>query len=121
MSGSLAGLVEQYIWRSDIPLCRDSYSVLGSLVKGTMLQAPVLNLVGIHAASMVIEGTVTFNGSLNPSKTNWMKVQVGLIFNAERISKLNFSPLRTQPWCWKRLRTKLPRLYDSSCKARASV
>ena len=74
---NLAGLVEQYIWRSDIPLCRDSSSALGGLVKGTMLEAPVLNLVGIHAASEIIEGTVTFNGSLEPSKANWIKVQVG--------------------------------------------
>ena len=74
---NLAGLVEQYIWRSDIPLHRDSSSALGGLVKGTMLEAPVLNLVGIHAASEIIEGTVTFNGSLEPSKANWIKVQVG--------------------------------------------
>ena len=75
-SSNLAGLVEQHIWRSEIPLSRDNYSTLGSLVKGNMLQAPVLNLVGIHAASAVIEGTVTFNGSLNPAKTSWIKIQV---------------------------------------------
>ena len=75
-SANLAGLVEQHIWRSEIPLSRDNYSTLGSLVKGNMLQAPVLNLVGIHAASAVIEGTVTFNGSLDPTKTNWIKIQV---------------------------------------------
>lgn len=74
-AANLVGLVEQFIWRSEIPLTRDFNSTLGSLVKGNMLQAPVLNLVGIHAASAVIEGTVTFNGSLNPSKTNWMKFQ----------------------------------------------
>jgi len=74
-SANLAGLVEQHIWRSEIPLSRDNYSTLGSLVKGNMLQAPVLNLVGIHAASAVIEGTVTFNGSLNPTKTSWIKIQ----------------------------------------------
>ena len=105
-AANLAGLVEQYIWRSDIPLCRDSSSALGGLVKGTMLEAPVLNLVGIHAASMVIEGTVTFNGSLNPSKANWMKVQVCLLLELEGKSGLNFSPFRTRLWCLRRLLIK---------------
>ena len=109
-ANNLAGLVEQYIWRSDIPLCRDSSSALGGLVKGTMLEAPVLNLVGIHAASMIIEGTVTFNGSLNPSKANWMKVQVGWV-DLKRNSLLqNFSPSRTRRWFSRRLQTKLLRL-----------
>ena len=66
---NLAPLVEQYIWRTDIPLTRD-------LTEKNTLQAPVLNLVGIHAASAIIDETVTFNGRLTPTKTNWIKIQV---------------------------------------------
>ena len=87
-SSNLAGLVEQHIWRTEIPLSRDNYSTLGSLVKGNMLQAPVLNLVGIHAASAVIEGTVTFNGSLNPTKTSWIKIQVSIWTISTSISQM---------------------------------
>lgn len=67
-AANLAPLVEQYIWRSDIPLTRD-------LTEKNTLQAPVLNLVGIHAASAIIDETVTFNGRLTPTKTNWIKIQ----------------------------------------------
>jgi len=67
-AANLAGLVEQYIWRTDISLTRD-------ISEKNTLQAPVLNLVGIHAASAIIDETVTFNGRLTPTKANWMKIQ----------------------------------------------
>ena len=67
-AANLAPLVEQYIWRSDIPLTRD-------LTEKNTLQAPVLNLVGIHAASAIIDETVTFNGRLTPNKKNWIKIK----------------------------------------------
>lgn len=60
---NLAKLVEQYIWRSDIPLDR----------QGSTLEPPVLNLVGIY--SPFIEDSVTTNSRLAPPKTNWMKIQ----------------------------------------------
>ena len=66
---NLAGLVEQYIWRPDINLTRD-------ITEKNTLGCPVLNLVGIHAASAIIDETVTFNGRLTPTKANWIKIQV---------------------------------------------
>ena len=68
-AANLAPLVEQYIWRSDISLTRD-------ITEKNTVQAPVLNLVGIHAAAAIIDETVTFNGRLTPTKANWMKIQV---------------------------------------------
>jgi len=65
-AANLAPLVEQYIWRSDIPLTRE-------VSEKKTLQPPVLNLVGIHSPH--IEESVNFNGRLTPSKTNWIKVQ----------------------------------------------
>jgi len=63
---NLAPLIEQYIWRTDIPLTRD-------VSEKNTLEPPVLNLVGIHSDH--IEESVVFNGRLTPSKTNWIKVQ----------------------------------------------
>ena len=68
-AANLAGLVEQYIWRTDISLTRD-------ITEKNTLSCPVLNLVGIHAAAAIIDETVTFNGRLTPTKANWMKIQV---------------------------------------------
>ena len=68
-AANLAPLVEQYIWRTDINLTRD-------ISEKNTIQAPVLNLVGIHAAAAIIDETVTFNGRLTPTKANWMKIQV---------------------------------------------
>ena len=65
-AANLAPLVEQYIWRSDIPLTRE-------VSEKKTLQPPVLNLVGIHSPH--IEESVNFNGRLTPSKTNWIKVR----------------------------------------------
>ena len=68
-AANLAPLVEQYIWRTDINLTRD-------ISEKNTVQAPVLNLVGIHAAAAIIDETVTFNGRLTPTKANWIKIQV---------------------------------------------
>ena len=68
-AANLAPLVEQYVWRTDIDLTRD-------ITEKNTIQAPVLNLVGIHAAKVIIDETVTFNGRLTPTKANWMKIQV---------------------------------------------
>jgi len=67
-AANLAPLVEQYIWRTDINLTRD-------ISEKNTVQAPVLNLVGIHAAAAIIDETVTFNGRLTPTKANWIKIQ----------------------------------------------
>ena len=80
-AANLAGLVEQYIWRTDITLTRD-------ISEKNTLQAPVLNLVGIHSASAIIDETVTFNGRLTPTKTNWMKIQEAAMILEETPDKV---------------------------------
>jgi len=75
-AGNLAKLVEQYIWRSDIPLDRIS----------STLEVPVLNLVGIF--SPFIEDTVITNGRLAPDKTNWMKIQDAAMVLEEQPAKV---------------------------------
>jgi hypothetical protein len=76
---NLAPLVEQYIWRTEIPLTRD-------LTEKNTLTPPVLNLVGIH--SPFIEESVNFNGQLTPSKTNWIKVQEAAMVLEEQPGKV---------------------------------
>jgi len=73
---NLAKLVEQYIWRTDIPLERT----------GTTLEPPVLNLVGMY--SPFIEDTVTTNGKLAATKTNWMKVEGAAMVLEEQPGKV---------------------------------
>merc|ERR550519_356789 len=73
---NLAKLVEQYVWRSDIPLERTADT----------LQVPVLNLCGI--LSPFIEDTVVTNGKLAPSKTNWMKIQDAAMVLEEQPAKV---------------------------------
>lgn len=75
---NLAPLVEQYIWRTDVVLSREQ--------SDSTLVPPVLNLVGIH--SPFIDETVTFNGSLTPSKTNWIKVQDAAMVLEEQPGKV---------------------------------
>ena len=77
---NLAPLVEQYIWRTDISLVRD-------FSEKATLQVPVLNLVGIH--SPFIEESVNFNGSLTPSKSNWMKIQDAAMVLEEQPGKVS--------------------------------
>ncbi|XP_023338144.1 protein NDRG3 [Eurytemora carolleeae] len=74
---NLAKLVEQFIWRTDIPLDR----------LGATLEVPVLNLVGIY--SPFIDDTVTFNGRLAPSKTNWIKIQEAAMVLEEQPGKVS--------------------------------
>jgi len=76
---NLAPLVEQYIWRTEIPLTRD-------VTEKNTLTPPVLNLVGIH--SPFIEESVNFNGQLTPSKTNWIKVQEAAMVLEEQPGKV---------------------------------
>jgi pimeloyl-ACP methyl ester carboxylesterase len=73
---NLAKLVEQYIWRTDIPLDR----------QGATLEVPVLNLVGIH--SPFTDDTVTLNGRLAPSKTSWIKIQEAAMVLEEQPGKV---------------------------------
>jgi len=77
---NLAPLIEQYIWRTDIPLTRDVVDTSHTL------QVPVLNLVGIHSPH--IEDSVTFNGRLTPSLTNWLKVQDAAMVFEEQPGKV---------------------------------
>jgi len=74
--GNMAKLVEQYIWRSDIPMDRT----------GSTLEMPVLNLVGIYSPH--IEDSVTTNGKLAPAKTNWMKIQDAAMVLEEQPGKV---------------------------------
>jgi len=64
-SYNLGHLVEQYIARTDINLTREGES--------QSLKVPVLNVVG--GLSPFIEESVTLNGRLTPSQTNWIKIQ----------------------------------------------
>jgi len=93
---NLAPLVEQYIWRTDIPMTRDAVDTSGTL------QVPVLNLVGIHSPH--IEESVVFNGRLTPSKTNWIKVQDAAMVLEEqpgRVCQAFRLFLQGQGWCLK--------------------
>jgi len=76
---NLAPLVEQFIWRTDITMARD-------ISEDNTLKPPVLNLVGIH--SPFIDESVTFNGSLTPSKTNWIKIQDAAMVLEEQPGKV---------------------------------
>jgi len=80
-AANLAPLVEQYVWRTDIDLTRD-------ITEKNTIQAPVLNLVGIHAAKVIIDETVTFNGRLTPTKANWMKIQEAAMILEETPDKV---------------------------------
>ena len=88
-AANLAPLVEQYIWRTDINLTRD-------ISEKNTIQAPVLNLVGLHAAAMIIDETVTFNGRLTPTKANWIKIQVRFVFGFEHVLMIIFPIYRRQ-------------------------
>lgn len=76
-ASNLAKLVEQYIWRSDIPLDR----------LGATLEVPVLNLVGNQ--SPFIEDTVIANGRFKPEKTSWIKIQDAAMILEEQPGKVS--------------------------------
>jgi len=75
-SVNLGSLAEQYIARTDINLNRT----------GDTLKVPVLNVVG--GLSPFIEETVTLNGRLKPSETNWIKIQDTAMVLDERPDKV---------------------------------
>jgi len=75
-SVNLGSLAEQYIARTDINLTRT----------GETLKVPVLNVVG--GLSPFIEESVTLNGRLEPSKTNWIKIQDTAMVLDERPDKV---------------------------------
>lgn len=50
-----------------------------TLFLATTLKIPVLNITG--SLSPHIDDTVTLNGRLEPTKTNWMKVSLALLIN----------------------------------------
>ena len=92
---NFAPLVEQYIWRTDIPLTRyilNVYSfiifkcILRDISEKNTLEPPVLNLVGIHSEH--IEESVVFNGRLTPAKTNWIKIQEAAMVLEEQPHKV---------------------------------
>ena len=49
-------------------------------------QVPVLNVVGAY--SPFVDETVTLNGKLNPSSTNWLKIQDCAMVVEEQPSKV---------------------------------
>ena len=49
-------------------------------------QVPILNVVGAY--SPFVEETVTLNGKLNPSNTNWMKIQDAAMVVEEQPGKI---------------------------------
>lgn len=78
---NLAKITEQYIWRLAINIDRD---VLGT--DANTLKVPVLNVVGAY--SPFVDETVTLNGKLNPSSTNWLKIQDCAMVVEEQPSKV---------------------------------
>ena len=50
-------------------------------------QVPILNVVGAY--SPFVEETVTLNGKLNPSNTNWMKIQDAAMVVEEQPGKIS--------------------------------
>jgi hypothetical protein len=83
---NLAMLVEQYIWRTDITMDRETQT----------LKVPVLNLVG--GLSPHVEDTVTTNGRLDPPKTSWIKIMDCAMVLEEhpgKVTRYKFGLLRT--------------------------
>ena len=105
---NLAKLTEQYIWRTAIDLEREhNLDAKGdtktlkvrTISEGFLLpftetlsylllfsQVPVLNVVGAY--SPFVDETVTLNGKLNPSSTNWLKIQDCAMVVEEQPSKV---------------------------------
>uniref|UniRef100_A0A336LK07 CSON012419 protein n=1 Tax=Culicoides sonorensis TaxID=179676 RepID=A0A336LK07_CULSO len=77
---NLAMFIDAYIKRTDMNIAR---TPSGSPTNaGLTLKMPVLNVTG--ALSPHIDDTVTFNGRLEPTKTNWMKISdCGLVMEEQ--------------------------------------
>ena len=58
-----------------------------SLIFFSFRQVPILNVVGAY--SPFVEETVTLNGKLNPSNTNWMKIQDAAMVVEEQPGKIS--------------------------------
>lgn len=83
-ASNLAKITEQYIWRNGIDLEREiNFDNKGD---AKTLKIPVLNVVGAY--SPFVDETVTLNGKLNPSSTNWLKVQDCAMVVEEQPSKI---------------------------------
>ncbi|CAG9799222.1 unnamed protein product [Chironomus riparius] len=75
---NLAMFIDSYVKRTDMNIAR---TPTGSPQSAT-LKMPVLNITG--SLSPHIDDTVTFNGRLDPSKTNWMKISdCGLVLEEQ--------------------------------------
>ncbi|CAO1312983.1 unnamed protein product [Diamesa serratosioi] len=76
---NLAMLIDSYVKRSDMNIAR---TPSGSPQAAATLKMPVLNITG--SLSPHIDDTVTFNGRLEPTKTNWMKISdCGLVLEEQ--------------------------------------
>jgi len=60
------GLVESYVWRSDLGLDRD-----GAGTDAKKIGCPVMNVVGDNSPH--IDDSMWFNGRLNPTKSTFVK------------------------------------------------
>lgn len=70
-ASNLAKLTEQYVWRKAVDIKRENN--MEGKGDAQTLKVPVLNIVG--ALNPFVDETVTLNGCLNPTNTNWIKVQ----------------------------------------------
>lgn len=77
---NLALFIDSYIKRTDMNIAR---TPTGSpQANASTLKMPVLNITG--SLSPHIDDTVTFNGRLEPTKTNWMKISdCGLVLEEQ--------------------------------------
>jgi pimeloyl-ACP methyl ester carboxylesterase len=76
---NLALFIDSYVKRTDMNIAR---TPSGSPQAAPTLKVPVLNITG--SLSPHIDDTVTFNGRLEPTKTNWMKISdCGLVLEEQ--------------------------------------
>lgn len=81
---------------------------------------PVLNITG--SLSPHIEDTVTFNGRLEPTKCNWMKVKSLCQFDFDVFAKTSgIFRSATVAWSSKNNQANWPRPLDFSCRVKDMV